>query len=202
MNKKPNKLIYKAITTNSIVPTAITKWNYNVNYNIDTKDVFNICFNITKDPTIQWLQYRIINRILPTRKYLKKIKVTNCDLCSFCDHDVESIEHMFFDCDLVSAVWNNLEYIIYTNTNIIVHFDKKEVLFGRAMNDENLVINFLTLYTKHYIYINSKQSKNLSMNGLLNHLKVNYECHKYMALKSYTVEKFNDKWNVWKELFT
>ena len=201
LNDKPNKIIYQKINTKSIIPTGITKWNNISNYDIIPKDVFNTCFKITPDTTIQWLQFRVLHRILPTSSYLKKIKIKSSDLCFFCDHETESIEHIFFDCEIIYFLWSNLEYIIYDRTNIVVQFDKRDVIFGKTSNDENFITNFIILYAKHYIYINLKKMKLPSLTGLLNHLKFHFECHKTLAMKKKSIDKFNIKWNLWKNIF-
>ena len=50
----------------------------------------------TSDSDIQWLQIRILHRILPVNYYIKKINVVNSDKCSFCKKDNETIQHVFF----------------------------------------------------------------------------------------------------------
>ena len=131
-NVKCNKHIYKLLNDKDIIPTAFNKWNNSYDFNINPRDVFNICFNTSADTSIHWLQYRIIHRILPVRKYLKKIKAINNDICFFCDHDVESIEHVFFFCETASSIWDNLEYMIFNVTNHVVQFNVKDVLFGKV----------------------------------------------------------------------
>ena len=60
-----------------------------------SKDVFKICFKTSNDSSVQWLQYRIIHRILPVSYYLKKIGVKTNDLCRFCTSNIETIMLIF-----------------------------------------------------------------------------------------------------------
>ena len=61
--EKCTRNIYKLLNDKEVVPTAIEKWNieltqYGVD-NISIQDVFKVCFKITIDSSIQWLQFRI-----------------------------------------------------------------------------------------------------------------------------------------------
>lgn len=61
--KKCTKHIYKLIYTNTvgILPTSIRRWNSTIvqrGYReIILQNLFKICFEVTKDSSIQWLQY-------------------------------------------------------------------------------------------------------------------------------------------------
>ena len=59
-----------------VVPTSIEKWNIALTqYGVDIskEDVFKVCFKTTTDSSVQWLQFRILHRILPVGYYLKKL---------------------------------------------------------------------------------------------------------------------------------
>lgn len=51
---------------------------------------------ITNDTSVQWLQYRVLHRILPVNYYLKQIKIIANDYCTFCKEEIETIQHVFF----------------------------------------------------------------------------------------------------------
>ena len=53
-------------------------------------DVFKICYKVTTVSNVQWLQYRILHRLV-TVKSLKKIKIVDNDTCSFCNNEVETL---------------------------------------------------------------------------------------------------------------
>ena len=43
-------------------------------------------------------QYKILNNILYLNKHLYKIKVVESPLCSLCQKENETFEHLFLDC--------------------------------------------------------------------------------------------------------
>ena len=76
LHTKCTQSVYKQLNVNHVIPTSVHKWNLElVPYGIEicVKDVFTVCFKTTKDSSIQWLQYRILHRILPVNYYLKNI---------------------------------------------------------------------------------------------------------------------------------
>lgn len=52
---------------------------------------YSMPFKVTRDSNLQWLQYRILHRILPINKYLETLKLKDNDLCDFCKNETETI---------------------------------------------------------------------------------------------------------------
>lgn len=78
------------------INTAQLKWTSDDLYaNIKWKTAYRIPFETTKETKIQWFQYKILNRIIPTNYNLKKIGIKNCEICSLCKQHREDIEHLF-----------------------------------------------------------------------------------------------------------
>lgn len=102
---------------NVVVPIAVTKWKTDLtDYNVEDLticDIFKICFNTTKDSSVQWLQFRILHNILPVGFYLKKINVKTTDICGFCKSNVETIIHVFISCEKIHTLWSELSLYIY-----------------------------------------------------------------------------------------
>jgi hypothetical protein len=67
------------------------------------REIFKLPFIVTQNTKLQWLQYRINQRILGTNKFLYKIKVKDDAFCTFCQEDEETIDHIFWNCEIVQA---------------------------------------------------------------------------------------------------
>jgi hypothetical protein len=67
------------MNNNNNIPNSIQKWNVELSSHLEsdisTKELFKVFFKSTKDTQVQWLQYRIIYKLLPTKYYLHKINV-------------------------------------------------------------------------------------------------------------------------------
>ena len=127
---KGNRQLYSLLNLKETMPSAIIKWNSIDNFNLIVKEVFVTCFKTTADSSLQWLQFRILHRILPVGSYLKKIKVKVDDSCEFCGNESESIEHVFFNCTKISRLWRILSIKILEKTQILGNFNKRNILFG------------------------------------------------------------------------
>lgn len=70
--------------------------------------LFELPFKSTQDSKLHWLQYQILHRIVPTNKYLFNIlKKAESAVCTFCKIDEESIDHLFYECNIpvVNELW-------------------------------------------------------------------------------------------------
>lgn len=95
--EKCSKTLYNLINSKDIIPKAIqnTELSMHLEVNVSVKEFFKVCFKTSAGTSVQWLQYRILFRMLPTKCYLKKINVSTDDCCSFCKEDVESIPRFY-----------------------------------------------------------------------------------------------------------
>ena len=139
--------MYSVLNTNSIKPTTVLKWISKLNCNFDIQEVFKICFKVTDDTSVQWLQFRILHRFLPVSYYLKKINIKADDCCAFCKKESETIEHVFLFCKDVLLLWNTLSQHIFRTTSIRVCFNINNVLLGDLpLSKHNKVVNLKTIH--------------------------------------------------------
>lgn len=65
--------------------TSVIKWRekgYEMNV-FDWGNIFELPFKVTLESKRQWMQYKILHRIVPTNNYLYKIKLKDSPLCDF-----------------------------------------------------------------------------------------------------------------------
>lgn len=204
--EKCSKILYNLINSKDIIPSSIQKWNTELSMqleiNVSVKEFFKVCFKTSADTSVQWLQYRILFRMLPTKYYLKKINVSTDDCCSFCKEDVETIQHVFIKCLEILPLWNKLSMHIYCKTTNRIGFNVNNVMFGEIpLNQGNKVVNFIILYTKQYIFNCLKQKKIPHLKGLLQHIYFKYKVERYISIKSCEMLKFDKQWSNWKNIF-
>ncbi|KAH3784623.1 hypothetical protein DPMN_162584 [Dreissena polymorpha] len=65
-------------------------------------------YKATIESTLRNFQYNYIHRIIATNKYLFKCKLSNSNLCDFCSENIETIEHLFWECKHIQPIWNQL----------------------------------------------------------------------------------------------
>ena len=204
LHTKCTQSVYKQLNVNHVIPSSVHKWNLElVPYGIEicVKDVFTVCFKTTKDSSIQWLQYRILHRILPVNYYLKKINLVSSDCCSFCNNEVETIQHVFIGCEKVSNLCSSLSMHIYRTTSKRIGFNVVNILLGELpLSKNNRTVNFLILYTKLYIFSCLKKGKLPSLLELLFYLYNKYRVERCIAYQNFEIQKFENTWHVWEIL--
>ena len=183
MHEKCSNIIYKTLNVKEVIPVSLNKWKTELSPygmgDFSMQDVFKICFKTFNDFSVQWLQYRIIHRILPVSYYLKKICVKTNDLCRFCTSNIETIMHIFTPCTKTQTLWSELSLHIYRKLSERFGFNVSNIMFGEiSLSFNNKAINFIILYTKQYTFICLMQNKEPSLIGLVCHLKFKYHAEK------------------------
>ena len=83
----------------SIWDETITKDHPSENQSNYWPLVYKICFKCIQDNNLSWFQYRIMFKILGTKEYLKKVKISETSDCGLCKQSAESIVYLFHECD-------------------------------------------------------------------------------------------------------
>ena len=108
--------MYDVFNTSYATPIGKTKWNNTLNLNdIQWKRIFTMPFRSKKDSKLQWLQFRVNHHIVVTNKFLFKIGKTESQLCAFCQTEIASIYHLFWNCIFVKQFIRDLETVLDQN---------------------------------------------------------------------------------------
>ena len=89
------------------------------------------CFLTTKNSKLLWFQYRINHYILPTKVFLKKIGAELDDVCSFCENNVESQQHLFWECDKTQHFLDQFRNEL-NRQQIVFEINEREFFTGNA----------------------------------------------------------------------
>ncbi len=91
-------------------------------------------------------------RIVPTNKFLFKVQLSTTNLCNFCNMQVESIEHLFWECYHVQTLWNRLSNYLAAK-GILVVFNLEGISFGVVQTGfKSNSINFMIYLMKYFIF--------------------------------------------------
>ena len=153
--KKTSRYFYHSKVSQSATSPlkAIQKWNQLLDSPItdcEWKIYFNLPYLATKETKLVEFQIKVLHRILPTNKWLYKCKLTNTATCSFCLLQIETIEHLFWECTIVKNLWLKLDDWL-SEIDINANFnDLKMTILGNP--DLPHSINHISLMKKQYIY--------------------------------------------------
>ena len=114
-------------------------------------EIYSMPYNASIDTTIQSFQYKLINRIIPTNKFLFKCKLVSSTLCDLCLSNEETITHMFWECPIIQDIWNNLNSF-FQNNGITIELTLINVLFGISTNIHYKSINHIIMLMKMFFF--------------------------------------------------
>ena len=204
-NVRGVKNIYDIFTKHLLKKVSfkyIDKWNRdleedNIFESLNLEKINCLVFKITKDVKLRWLQYRFLHRILPTNILLHKMKIVVSPLCTFCNNELETYCHLFFECLHVRTFVSSLQEWIDNTCDAVCTINLKNILFGypcKAGNIENIV--FLLL--KQYIYFCRYKNKKPCLIEFKRHFGIYYRAEKQMYKNNGT---FLRRWLLWHSLF-
>jgi hypothetical protein len=197
------KYLYEILNSKIIISKAQIKYA-NQGFIYEAKQweqYYLIPFKCVKDSTLCWFQYRILHRILTTNTFLHMIHYIDSDACSFCNIFPETIQHLFFECNMIYHLWEAIENWILGKTGINIHFSKDIVMFGMINNEKSNFVNWLTINIKYYIYCMKILKKNVHFNAVKNILQNKFQVEKYIYYKNCNYETFDKQWTPWLSLF-
>ena len=104
-SKKGSKDFYNVFLSEEFEePSCKSIWTRKLSSTLNDKiweNIFRACHKSILDNGLIWFQYKILYNILDTKYYLNKLKIIDSNLCSFCNQQPESIEHLFVHCEFV-----------------------------------------------------------------------------------------------------
>ena len=163
--KKPGKYFYKKYIENNYQRPIKSekKWGEILEQNLDEIEwqfFYSIPYKVTKDMKLRSLQMKIIHRTIPTNSWLFKCNLTNTNHCSFCNINIESISHLFWECHTSKNIWFKLkDWLLKKDENLKMDLGQREIMLGENRDNFSKEIEHIKLITKEYIYNSKIQNK-------------------------------------------
>ena len=106
---------------------------------------------------IRDFQYKYLKRIIPTNHFLNKCKLVSSSLCDFCNMEIETLNHLFWECRHVQSFWMQLKEFLKEH-NIYLDVTFKSITFGlQKRQDPDIKIKNLIFTAKYFIFSNKYQ---------------------------------------------
>lgn len=174
------------------------KWNDTFfNVNLNWKSIYLVAQKSTNDIKLRNFQYKYLMRIVPTNQFLTKCHITNSTLCEFCNMEIETLLHLFWECIYVQDFWTSLRDFftqIHRNINITL----KTVSFGicHQINDKTLQANnFVIFQAKYFIFLSKHHKKKPNLIQFKHFISSKNFIEKEIALSKDKLHLFEEKWN-------
>ncbi len=95
----------------------------------------------------------MLNGIYPSSEYLRLRFGFDSNKCIFCD-DIETMDHLFFLCMYVDALWSDIHDWLYPKVRYLGSFTLKDIIYGLVMNNSKdaFLVNSILMMGKFYIH--------------------------------------------------
>lgn len=105
-------------------------------------------------PKAKEVTFKILNKIYPSNYFLHNRFNWENNSCSFCQTDIETVDHMFFHCTLLQDFWTAFQGWIQSKNISIDPLNVTSIMIGIFLKDKNLefLVNILIVLAKHYIH--------------------------------------------------
>ena len=109
--KQTNTFVYNLLLNYENVEEnkSEQKWSKMfVNEDLNWKKIYITPIIATNDIKLREFQYKCLKRIIPSNSYLHKCKLVSSSLCDFCNMEIETLSHLFWECRHVQVLWMQL----------------------------------------------------------------------------------------------
>ena len=162
---------------------------------VETKKAFLLIRSCICETYVQCFQFKILNDILFTNSRLAKIGLIQSDLCTFCNIDVETIDHLFFYCVYSRAFWEEFESYWIAIAKEQRKLDLKTILVG-VTDTECSLFNYLIVLGKLHLW-NCRRNNSLPFFSSYKELvKRKYETERHIAAKYNNSKMLEAKWKL------
>ncbi len=201
--EKATAMIYREIMSNrNVIKNSEQKWEELMNINIEWKKVYTASYKATIDVRLQEFQFKILHRILPTNKALHLWNLSDTDKCYFCTDNIETITHLFYECQIIHAFWEEVCDLLQPCIDIRPALNLRNVILGTDFED-NHTINYVMLMVKRYIYVTKCKNEMLSIISFKNTVKMNRETEIFISISENTKRNqlLQMKWEILHNMF-
>ena len=138
------------------------------------------------------------------RNFHQPMGKTNTDKCNLCLTSRESIQHLFWQCNITQIFWTHLTRLINEKcpnaTNMRLSEDL--ILFGY---DRNIAIDktvaFILTFAKKYVFQCKYQKRHPNLNEFTVKLCARFKVEEYNARIEGSFNEFHAEWAMYKDLF-
>ena len=184
---------YKSLCQSLTEPTSQKTWHRKLYVDVlPWEKLYMIPFKTTPEVKLRNFQYRILHRILPVNEALFKMKIIQSNLCTFCKSEVETLEHLFVECEFSKQLWIQISSLLRNKTKRDVNLSKVEKLFGSL--EENHMINHVILLVKKHIYFKRVTNSLPNFEDFKMYLHDIIKMEKYISRLKDSEDEMTRKW--------
>ena len=184
--KMKSKDVYKNIIKKITTPPSseiFFKSDFDIeNENFNQKNC--IPFNATIYTKLRSFQFKINHNFLYTNEKLHKVKISDTPLCTFCNSEIETLVHLFVECNKETNVWQEVIDKLLQPFGV-TNLTKSVIILGvETTPEQNEIINHIILEVKYYIYVCKLKKCDPLYYRIKNSLKITEHIENEIAFKA------------------
>ena len=89
----------------------VEKWKKELDCQISLDELntsFHLIYVSTISTEIRSFQFKFLHRIIYTRERLYKWNIVETNIWSFCNQEIKSLQHLFWECNFVKLFWQQV----------------------------------------------------------------------------------------------
>lgn len=154
----PKRMYTKILTNTQKTNAALCRWlegddGLQLRNKTEWADACTRAFQSTRETKIQSFQYKLLNRLLPCNTFLKRLRISETDLCDTCQVR-DSVAHFLFGCKKVKPFWDAICTWFRNADNVYLdNLSVQEMVFGIPKeHHKSQIINTILIHIRYYIH--------------------------------------------------
>ena len=153
---------------------------------------YGLPFKVAIDTKTREFQFKLLHHILYTNYELFRRGMDQTPLCSFCNMDNETLDHLFYSCRFTETFWNDFHRCFKEPLSLVIRLCLNDILFGRENSSD--ILNHLLLLAKRHIYAMKMRKNTPTFAVFLLRVKFNYHLEYEIAARKDKLERHCSKW--------
>ena len=201
-SNKPSQAAYKILITKKCTrpEKSQKKWIRDCELvdveSLDWESIYLLPRICTLSTKLRNFQFKFLHRRIATNSFLFKIKLSESNLCCFCQTEQETLLHLFWECPITEAFWNSVQQF-FVSVDLI---PASQVLtlcqcLGLKGEKSALLFNHCLLLGRFYIYSCKYKNVRPSTIEYVNQVRCNLRIEKHVSIITGTQNAFQQKWH-------
>lgn len=130
---KMSTVVYKKLSSNkNLLSKLCSRWSNILGRPIDYDiflEHFREFYQLTDNSKLRSFQYRFLFRIIYCSKKLYSWRLVESPMCTFCEEEPETLEHLFFECRITKDYWRMFQSWFECQTDTEILLDYETIVF-------------------------------------------------------------------------
>lgn len=195
LQEKNTASIYqKIVFDKELLRKLANKWEEKLNISIIYSlflEYFARLYKLVKSTKLRDFQFRYLHRIIFCAKRLHSWKLVDSPRCLYCTVELETMEHLFYQCHVTQQFWTKFIAWYESSTNTEIQLDLETISF---CNHECDLLNTLLIMAKQFIFSRRIKEREPNIYLFRDLVHQNISIERYEAFKTRKFKTFIKKW--------